>query len=97
MSMLSDIITIRKKAKMITTTTSQGVKKFHIALLPDGSKEYFSSSVIYQWGTSYQDIWGKWHLSTKSKTEGAAIQSAKKQNRSPVWADKPVQVIRIKV
>jgi hypothetical protein len=80
---------------MIIDTSSGKLKMLHKAILPNGKKEIFMSSVTYKYGTAYLDIFGTWHLGSRHKTQASAIASAKKQNRSPVWADKPVQVIEI--
>jgi hypothetical protein len=83
---------------MIQIVKSSGGKLslLHRAYLPDGTKEYFNSTVEYRWGTAYLDAFGKWHLGSKHKTHASAVQSANKQNRSPVWADKPIQIIEIR-
>lgn len=65
------------------------------AILPEGFVVHFSSNVEYFFGTSYKDIYGGWHLGSRHRTLESAVASAKRQNRSPVWADKPVQVVEI--
>ena len=66
------------------------------AVLPDGSKETFKSNVPYTFGTSYLDIFGRWHLGSKHKTLESAKKSAARQNTYETWKDKPVQVVEIR-
>lgn len=83
---------------MIQIVKSSGGKLsvLHRAYLPDGTKEYFNSTVEYTHGTAYLDRFGTWHLGSKHRTLESAMKSARKQNLSPVWADKPVQVVEIR-